>query len=606
MAEENKMLSAALRYAGMGLAVFPLGFKKKTPATPDGFKSATKDRAQIEKWWSGSPGDKNNIGIATGGISGGLVVIDVDKLESFSEWLDRNGAFPRTATAVTGSGGMHFLFKSDKPEKSRIGLYPGIDVRAEGGYIVAPPSIHPNGNIYKWNEDPIIYGIAEVNEVVSAFLHPLEDLTRKYFEIGSEIIEGERNHTLFKAACSLRDKGFNEQAIYSAIMAENQCKCIPPLDDKEITTLVKSALKYEPEHRYTTTENGIIKPVKKKVITDLSMKTVADIEVKQVDWLVDGYVPLYQLITFGGDGGSAKTTLWSSILAAISSGRPTPFEELNAGLPYIDEPRKVMFFSSEDPVAEVLKPKIIKHGGNMENIFFMDLTDERFPELKFGSELLENLIKEHKPAVVVFDPIQSFIDEKIQMGSRNAMRQCLNPLVGLCNKYKVTIFLIAHANKSTGTWGRKRLADSADLWDISRAVFLNGKLKNGLFYTSQEKNNYAPLAKTLLFDLEGGKLNPKGFTTKHDKDFIQEEQYMIKQAPAREEAKAFILETLQEQGGKIETAELTEWAEAMSISESTLKRAKSELKKEGKIEFAQPGKGEDKKFYVSLKESGLA
>lgn len=334
---------------------------------------------------------------------------------------------------------------------------------------------------------------------------------------------------------------------------------------------------------------------------DAKLKNLNEIEVKKVDWLVDGYLPLNQIVTIGGDGGSAKTTTWAAILAALSSGRPTPFEELNAQHEFIDEPKKVMFFSSEDPVAEVLKPKILKHGGIMENIYFMDLTDDRFQELQFGGELLESLIGQYSPAVVVFDPIQSFIAPDVQMGSRNQMRQCFNPLVGLCNKYSVTIFLIAHANKSNGTWGRKRLADSADLWDISRAVFLNGKLKNGLFYISQEKNNYAPLAKTLLFDLEGGKLNPKGFTDKHDKDFIQEDQYVTRQAPAKEEAKEFILETLQEQGGTMENGELMELAEAMSISANAMKNAKSELKKEKKITLKSEGKpGEDRKNYISL------
>ena len=335
--------------------------------------------------------------------------------------------------------------------------------------------------------------------------------------------------------------------------------------------------------------------------TDAKLKNLNEVEVKKVDWMVDGYIPRNQIITFGGDGGSAKTTTWAATLAAFSSGRPTPFEELNTKQDFIDEPKKVMFFSSEDPVAEVLKPKILKHGGIMENIYFMDLTDDRFQELQFGSELLESFIEQYTPEVVVFDPIQSFIPSDVQMGSRNQMRQCFNPLVGLCNKYSVTIFLIAHANKSNGTWGRKRLADSADLWDISRAVYLNGKLKNGLFYISQEKNNYAPLAKTLLFDLEGGKLNPRGFTDKHDKDFIQEDQYVTRQAPAKEEAKEFIIETLQEQGGTMENGELMELAEAMSISANAMKNAKSELKKEQKITLKTEGKpGNNRKNYISL------
>lgn len=357
-----------------------------------------------------------------------------------------------------------------------------------------------------------------------------------------------------------------------------------------------------PIARHKATESGLVVPAACPLADAANeIKTLDKIEARKAEWLIDGYIPLYQIVTIGGDGGSAKTTMWAAVLAAISSGRPTPFEELNAQFDFIREPQKVMFFSSEDPVAEVLKPKISKHGGIMENIYFMDLTDDRFQELQFGSGLLESLIAQHRPAVAVFDPIQSFIPPDIQMGSRNQMRQTLTPLVGLCSKHKVTIFLIAHANKSSNTWGRKRLADSADLWDISRAVFLNGKLKNGLFYISQEKNNYAPLAKTLFFSLEGGKLCPKGFTDKHDRDFIQEDQYMTKQTPARDEAKEFILETLQEHGGRMENAELMEFAEVIGISEGTLKRAKTELKKEGKVSYKNEGYGKNKKYFIGLK-----
>lgn len=160
---------------------------------------------------------------------------------------------------------------------------------------------------------------------------------------------------------------------------------------------------------------------------------------------------------------------------------------------------------------------------------------------------------------------------------------------------------IEPADKNTTHAGRKRLADSADLWDISRAVFLSGKLKGGLFYISQEKNNYAPPARTLLFDLEGGRVNPKGFTDKHDKDFVTEDQYATRQAPAKEEAKEFILETLQEHGGSMETSELLEWADAVGISGGTLKRAKTELKKEGKVSYKNEGYGEGKKYFIGLK-----
>lgn len=360
--------------------------------------------------------------------------------------------------------------------------------------------------------------------------------------------------------------------------------------------------KIGPSKKYdVTVKDGMTVPVEGEKAIDLSMKTLAEVDVREAEWFVNGYIPKNQVTTFGGDGGSGKTTFWCAIVAAVSSGRPTPFEESSSEHDFIDDPQQVLFFSSEDAVEEILKPKILKHGGNMDNIKFIDLLDERFSDIKFGSEFLEQLIEYHKPTLVVFDPIQSFIDERVQMNSRNAMRQCLNPLIGLCGNYNTTIIIIAHANKSSGTWGRKRLADSADLWDISRAVFLLGTLNKGLHYISQEKSNYGCIKKTLLFSLDDGKVTCKGFTDKHDKDFVTEGQYMTRQAPAKEEAKEFILETLQEHGGMIENSELMEVLGVMGISASAMKKAKAELKKEQKITLKIEGKpGGDRKNYISL------
>ena len=61
---------------------------------------------------------------------------------------------------------------------------------------------------------------------------------------------------------------------------------------------------------------------------------------------------------------------------------------------------------------------------------------------------------------------------EIRMGDRNAMRNCLAPLIGYGEKYGVTFLIVEHANKQSGVWGRKRIADSADIWDISRSVIM--------------------------------------------------------------------------------------------------------------------------------------
>ncbi len=98
----NELKEWALTYAGMGLAVFPIKTREKRPATSNGCKAATTDKQQIGSWWDECP--DYNIGIATGTISGGLVVIDLDidedkginGYETLKDWQRENGELPET------------------------------------------------------------------------------------------------------------------------------------------------------------------------------------------------------------------------------------------------------------------------------------------------------------------------------------------------------------------------------------------------------------------------------------------------------------------------------------------------------------------------------
>ena len=153
------MYQAAVQYIKMGLAVFPLEERGKRPKTRNGFKDATTDAAQVKAWWQQWP--NANIGIATGKRSGGIVVIDldidedkgIDGYHTLEDWQRENGYFPDTWTAITGRGGYHLYFRSDAEVRNRAGIIDGVDVRGEGGYVVAPPSIHSNGNRYEWEYD---------------------------------------------------------------------------------------------------------------------------------------------------------------------------------------------------------------------------------------------------------------------------------------------------------------------------------------------------------------------------------------------------------------------------------------------------------------------
>lgn len=330
---------------------------------------------------------------------------------------------------------------------------------------------------------------------------------------------------------------------------------------------------------------------------------MADVEEKLVDWLVMDYMPKGQIIIMAGDGGSGKTSAWCEIAASISSGRPCFMVKnmIPEGFE-ADEPKKVLFFSAEDSLEHVLKGRLRKNGAMEENLLTIGISDDHFAEVKFDSPYLEELIKAHRPALVIFDPIQAFLPPNLEMSKRNSMRNCLRPLIGYGEKYGCTFLIVVHTNKQSGLWGRKRIADSADIWDIARSVFLVGETKEkGIRYISHEKCNYGMTGKTVLFSNETGKVEFKGYTDKKDKDFIYEMNFATRNAPQREEAKELILETLKDRDGEMLVSELNEIAEVIGFSSKTMERAKTDLKKEGKIDFYSTGKGHDKKHYIITK-----
>src|SRR5574344_192971 len=161
------LMDSALEYVQMGWAVFPLNPKDKTPISGSkGFKDATKSPRTIKQWWNKA--DDMNIGIATGAVSG-IFVIDIDQhgdidgSESLFEWESENGKLNETVCSTTGSGGTHYFYRcpAGVSIKSAAHVIDGVDVRGDGGYIVAPPSTHPNGNRYEWDISPEDVEIAE-------------------------------------------------------------------------------------------------------------------------------------------------------------------------------------------------------------------------------------------------------------------------------------------------------------------------------------------------------------------------------------------------------------------------------------------------------------
>ena len=154
----NPFLEQALQYAARGWPVFPLVPGTKEPfAGSHGFKDATTDPEKIRHWWAKTP--DANVGIATGAVSG-VFVLDADLHrvpECLKELEKRHGALPKTYTVATARNGRHYYFQMPPGRGVRCGtdkLDKGLDVKGDGGYVVAPPSIFEGGTYKVLNATP--------------------------------------------------------------------------------------------------------------------------------------------------------------------------------------------------------------------------------------------------------------------------------------------------------------------------------------------------------------------------------------------------------------------------------------------------------------------
>jgi Bifunctional DNA primase/polymerase, N-terminal len=177
--------TAALAYAVRGWPVFPLKPGEKVPLIPkaeggNGCHDAVTDVSRVKRWWTGCP--DANIGLACGprfwvldADYGGPESTDFDGVDALEALRLRFGPLPPTVRAQTGSGGWHFLFRADPRPTNAIRVLPGLDTRNGGGYIVAPPSVHPNGMPYTWVAGPDEERMARAPAWLIALVEPLGD-----------------------------------------------------------------------------------------------------------------------------------------------------------------------------------------------------------------------------------------------------------------------------------------------------------------------------------------------------------------------------------------------------------------------------------------------
>ena len=227
--------------------MLPLGVRDKRPLVIwEPLQRARPSAEQVRNWFSRWP--NANIGIVTGEISN-LIVLDIDPKHggdiTLARLERRFGRLPVTVEAATGGGGRHFYFAHPGGLiRNRTGLAQGIDVRGEGGYIVAPPSIHPSGRPYVWTagRSPEDIALAALPRwiLLSGGVRAQRTLSDWRRLVHDGVPEGQRNSSIASLAGHLLWHQIDPEVVLELLLAWNRMRCRPPLADDEVAQVVSN------------------------------------------------------------------------------------------------------------------------------------------------------------------------------------------------------------------------------------------------------------------------------------------------------------------------------------------------------------------------------
>lgn len=234
-----------------GWSILPLRPRDKRPLIPWArMQTRPSSEEEVAEWFHRWP--DANIGLVTGEVSN-LVVLDVDPKHGGDATLERlqrrYRPLPITVEAITGGGGRHYYFAHPGHLiRNRAGLAQGIDLRGDGGYIVAPPSIHPNGKAYEWvpghspdeiDLAPFPRWLFSPNQGARAGRSIAE--WRQLVREG--VAEGRRNSTIASLTGHLLWHNVDAGVALDLMLAWNRMRCRPPLNDAEVAAVVESIAK---------------------------------------------------------------------------------------------------------------------------------------------------------------------------------------------------------------------------------------------------------------------------------------------------------------------------------------------------------------------------
>jgi len=600
---------AAGWYAAHGFPVIPLHSARggvcscgdlecqnpgKHPRTAHGFKDATQNQECIAAWWKRWP--DANIGIPTGTASG-LLVVDCDPRNGGpadrSELIERCGPIPDTAEAITGGGGRHLYFRHGGGPVPK-NLARGIDLKGDGGYIVAPPSIHASGKAYQWDciaGAKALLTLAEPPTWLLDFVAPARNGSRAE-SMGApgseEIPKGRRNNHLTSLGGTMRKRGMTREAIEAALLEENRLRCEPPLPEAEVRRVAASVASYydRPHNNQGSAEAP--------ATGSLTTRCLSDVEAKPVCWLWPGRIARGKLTIIAGEPGLGKSQITASIAAVVTKGGRWPVDR------HQSKTGHVLFLTAEDDPADTLRPRLEAAGADLSRVHVVDgvtvgyagdgrRTDRTFSLQADVQALGQKLAELQNVLAVVIDPITAYLGDTDS--HKNAdVRGLLAPLSALAAHHDVAIIAISHLTKAMGPRALMRVTGSLAFVAAARAAYLvttDPQDKTRRLFLPM-KNNLGPDATGLAFHIEGATIpSPAGpletsFVWWHSEPvpMTADEAMQAEGASGSTSALGAATDWLQETlaNGSVAAADVFDRAMAEGISKKTLQRASKALK----------------------------
>jgi hypothetical protein len=460
-----------LDYAAQGWRTFPVKQGEKTPA--------------VEGWQSYTGPIADSIGVVTGEASG-IIVLDVDTRhggdDSLHELESKFGPLPDTLRSITANGGAHYYFSRQPGVEVRNGqgIYglPGLDVRGDGGYVVVPPSSLDSERHYRWDSGSPLT------------LAPLPEWIAKHGEVRKQapvVAEGTKNPPgthhdyLLRLAGSMRRYGAPQEVLEEYLLAMNEANNEPPCPREEVLALAKDAAKRYPQsHSYTEQPAPDIMAVKANDFLNL--------EVKPPQWLVQNVWPEESIGFVIGPPKVFKSFLALELAYSLSTG--AKFIETFA----VPEPRRVLLIQQESSrgAFQVRLQHAADRLGGTDNLYIIS---NRGISLEDPEDLEKfiNEIKVLKPALVILDPLASFIrgDEN----SAQAMGEVIRSLRRIRDECKTGVCIVHHSTKQD----TKSIRGSQALYGAAEALVYMSRtddrdaLKSRVEIELKEGDSPAPL-----------------------------------------------------------------------------------------------------------------